>query len=554
MSETVLLRYHARYREIVSVFSKHGFAWLIEELGLERSPLFRRIGLDRGPDGEIADQPAQVRMALEELGTTFIKLGQILSMRDDLVPPAYVAELSKLRDHAPAVPSEGIVETIEAELGLPLNEQFASFSLAPLATASIGQVHAATLPDGAEVVVKVMKPGVEETVHEDLAILGQLASWADRRGGQDHGHELSEMLDEFSYSLRGELDFRREGRNADRFRTMLSVEDGITVPAVHWDHTTARVITYQRLDGVRIDNVDELDRLGIDRADLARRDANMILKQVFETGFYHADPHPGNFAVEPDGRIIVYDTGMVGMLNEDTRRNLFQVLGGVATGDVEQAVDGMLALGMAGPGLDPRVLARDMQRMLDQYGGLELSEMHFGAIVADMMTVVRRNKLRLPGNIAQLFKTLAMHEATIRLLDPSFDLYAFATPYVRRAAWERMSPKQLGEELMRNAVQAVTLLSNAPRRFNRMLLRLESGDLGVSVRVSELDQTMDDLKVLVNRLIMAWFIGAAGLSLSILLLAWRPAWLSDWGGWLFFSGLIATILAVLVLSVRARRI
>lgn len=554
MSEPVLLRYHARYREIISVFSKHGFAWLIEEFGLDRSPLFRRIGLERGPDGAVADQPAQIRMALEELGTTFIKLGQILSMRDDLVPPAYAVELSKLRDHAPAVPADEIVATIEAELGLPLDELFTSFSRTPLATASIGQVHTATLHDGAEVVVKVMKPGVEDTVREDLAILGQLASWADKRGRPGQQHDFSEMLDEFGYTLRGELDFRREGRNADRFRTMFAVDDGVIVPLVHWEHTSARVVTYQRLEGVRIDNLAELDRLGIGRAELAKRDANMILKQVFEAGFYHADPHPGNFAVDADGSIIVYDTGMVGALNADTRRNLLQVLGGVATGDVDQAVDGMLALGMAGPGLDPRALSRDMQRMLDQYGGLELSEMHFGAIVTDMMAVVRRNRLRLPGNIAQLFKTLAMHESTIRLLDPTFDLYTFATPYVRRAAWERMSPKQLGEELLRDAMQAVELLSNAPRRVNRLLLRLESGDLGVSVRVSELDETMDDLKVLVNRLIVAWFIGAAGLSLSILLLAWQPAWLNDRGGLLFWSGLVATVLAVVILSVRARRI
>lgn len=553
MSEPVLLRYHARYREIISVFTKHGFAWLIEEFGLDHSLVFRRIGLDRGPDGAVADQPVQVRMALEELGTTFIKLGQILSMRDDLVPPEYVVELSKLRDHAPAVPSDGIVATVEAELGLPLDELFATFSQTPLATASIGQVHAATLADGAEVVVKVMKPGVEETVREDLAILGQLASWADKRG-QPGQHEYSEMLDEFGYTLRSELDFKREGRNADRFRSMFAEDDGVIVPIVHWDHTSARVITYQRLDGARIDNLAELDRLGIDRAELAKRDANMILSQVFEAGFYHADPHPGNFAVNPEGGIIVYDTGMVGILNQETRRNLLEVLGGIATGDVDQAVDGMLALGMAGPGLDPRALSRDVQRMLDQYGGLALSEMHFGDIVADMMTVVRRNKLRLPGVIAQLLKTLAMHESTIRLLDPSFDMYAFATPYARRAAWERMSPRQLGEELLRDAMQAVTLLSNAPRRLNRMLLRLESGDLGVAVRVSELDDTMNDLKVLVNRLIVAWFIGAGGISLSILLLAWQPGWLDDRGGLLFWSGLIATVLAAVILTVRARRI
>jgi ubiquinone biosynthesis protein len=391
-------------------------------------------------------------------------------------------------------------------------------------------------------------------VSEDLAILGQLASWADKREGLDHSHDFSEMLEEFAYTLRGELDFRREGRNADRFRTMFAKDDGVIIPTVHWDHTSARVVTYQRLDGVRIDNLAELDRLRIDREVLARRDANMILKQVFEAGFYHADPHPGNFAVDPDGRIIVYDTGMVGMLNEDTRRNLLQVLSGVATGDVEQAVDGMLALGMAGQGLDPRALSRDMQRMLDQYGGLQLSEMQFGAIASDMMSVVRRNRLRLPGNIAQLFKTLAMHESTVRLLQPDFDLYAFATPYVRRAAWERLSPKQLGEELLRDAMQAVALLSNAPRRLNRMLLRLESGDLGVSVRVNELDTMMHEMKVLANRLMLAWLIGASCISLSILLLAWQPAWLDDWGGLLIWLGVGVTLLAMVVLGVRARRI
>ncbi|HLB24561.1 MAG TPA: AarF/UbiB family protein, partial [Dehalococcoidia bacterium] len=296
-----------RYAEVTTALARHGMGALALRLGLERLNPARLFAGGAAPSHTTA---AHVRLVLEELGTTAIKLGQVLSARPDLLPADYVAELEKLRDRVPPVDAGAIIEIVERELGAPLDSVFATFEREPLAAASIGQVHGATLLDGTRVAVKVRKPGVAEAVAIDLAILADLAKRAVRAEIFPQGYDLEALVDEFGWTLRAELDYVREGHNADRLREILAEDARIIVPRIHWEHTTGAVLCMDRIDGTPISRVDDLRASGIDLPALALANAGMLMKEVFQAGFFHADPHPGNFLVLPDGRTAVLDFGM----------------------------------------------------------------------------------------------------------------------------------------------------------------------------------------------------------------------------------------------------
>ena len=260
--------------------------------------------------------PEHLRLALEELGPTFIKLGQLLSTRSDIVPAAYLRELSKLQDSAPPVPAATINELVEEELGALPDQVFASFNTQPLASASIGQAHLATLHDGTEVVVKVRRPQINEVIETDLAILQNLANRVSRRWEAAENYNLPGLVSDFAVSLRRELDYLSEGKNAERFAANFAADPDVHIPRVFWATTTARVLTLERITGTKVDNLAGLDRAGVDRSALATKAAGVAVRMVFEHGFFHADPHPGNLFIEPDGRIGLIDFGMVGEVDD----------------------------------------------------------------------------------------------------------------------------------------------------------------------------------------------------------------------------------------------
>ena len=306
-----------RSREIAGVLIGHGWDSLRENFGLAGSGLAHHTS-----QRSALTRPEHLRCALEELGTTFIKLGQILSTRADLLPPEYLAELSKLQDAAPSVPFEALRKVLIAELGQPIENAFLHLEPEPVAAASIGQAHAGTLLDGTEVIVKIRRPGVVEQVHEDLEILKELATTASRHWEFADRYDLVGIVDEFSETLLAELDYIREGHNAERFAANFAGESRIHIPRVYWETTTSRVLTLERIRGTKINDLVSLDKQGIDRSDLAEFATDVVMRMVCEDGFFHADPHPGNFFIEPDGSIGLIDFGMVGILEERTQEHL----------------------------------------------------------------------------------------------------------------------------------------------------------------------------------------------------------------------------------------
>jgi ubiquinone biosynthesis protein len=540
-----LLTRRRRLAQVAAVLSRHGAGFLLVRFGLADLLPLHKGRLGRAARDEANTRPDHLRLALEELGTTAIKLGQILSTRADLLPPAYVDELAKLRDRVPPKPAAAIRQVIEREFGRPVAEVFARFDDEPLASASIGQVHAARLFTGEEVVVKVQKPGVAEQVEIDLRLLLDLAQTAERRSSLGREYDVVAIVNEFAWTLRGELDYEQEGRNAATFRRQFAGNRDISIPLIYWPQTTRRVLTMQRLSGVTIDDLAGLDRLGIDRHDLAVRSADLIFSQVFEHGFYHADPHPGNFLVREDGAIGALDFGMVGHIENDAKLDLLELLVAVVDHDAERVVDGFEALGVIGVEARRDALTRDVAHLLDRYVGRPLGALRIEDVTAEVFATARRYQLRMPVELALLLKTLAMNEGVGRRLDPGFNAAAVAAPFVHRAVQLRLRPSAWEPELRRGLIDLARLGLDLPGALRRLTRQLERGEFTVSVRPQGLDEPLRRLEVLVNRLAMSVLLAAFIVSTALLMRTYHPRDEGGLPGWLSVVGLlVATVLGV----------
>ena len=548
-----ILSHRRRYAEIIRILSRHGVRSVVEQLGIASLVPVNRGIFKRPADGMTMSQAEHVRLTLEDLGTTFIKLGQILSTREDLLPPAYIVELSKLRDQVPPVPTESILAMIEQSFGQPVEALFKSFDHEPLAGASIGQVHAAVLHSGESVVVKVQKPGIAAQVEEDLAILQQIARFAQNRAPLAEAYDLVTLIDEFGWTLRSELDYLREGRNADQFRANFSQSRDIVVPKIYWELTTSRVITEERIDGIKLDDIAGIDAAGIDRKLLARRSARSVFLQIFDHRFFHADPHPGNYTVLPDARIAVFDFGMVGRIDNVTHDALLALAAGVMRQDAGDVVDSLAALNVVKHGADRNGLRRDVQHLLDRYIGMSLEEFRFDVIINDVLGVIRRRRLQLPSELSLLMKTLAMEEGVGRRIDPDLKPVEIAAPFIRRAIIEQWLPSSWIPEIMASGDDLRRLMKHLPKRAERLLTRAEQGDIEIGIRVVHVEEILSTLHVLINRLIIAILLGASVVSLGLLLTFYHPSWLLSWLGPLFGAGVVMSILVGVFLGWRIIR-
>lgn len=511
------LKHLRRYREIVRVLIRHGFGGLVDQLGLLPALSLPRRLLSRGPVGPPLSAPEHVRLAIEELGPTFIKLGQILSTRPDLIPPAYIRELIKLQDTVPPADWEAIKARVEAELEGTLEELFASFEAVPLAAASLAQVHAATLPGGQEVVVKVQRPGIEEVISVDLEILFDLARLIQERTPLGELYDLPEIAEGFAFTLRAELDFRREGRNADRFRHNFADEPALYIPRVYWEYTTSRVLVLERIRGIKIGDLEALDAAGVDRHRVGEHAARIILKQVLEDGFFHADPHPGNFFVMDGAVIGAMDFGMVGHVSPALRSDLTRLYVAFVDRDSEAVVEQFIRMGAVSYRVDRIRLQRDLERLLDKYYGLPLKEIRAQEVMEDVLPIAFRHHLHFPPDLWLLEKTLVMMEGVGLRLDPDFNIFDVVGPHVRRMAWQMASPRAWGRRLVKGVGDWGELFATLPRQAPRILDRLEHGELEFILSLKETDRAIGRLDRIGNRLAISILIAALIVSMALLM-------------------------------------
>jgi ubiquinone biosynthesis protein len=535
-----------RAAHIAMVLAHHELWYLIEVLDLER---FVPVHLHRSTTShqnnpELRTQPEQLRMALEELGPTFMKLGQMLSIHDDLLPPQYQREFSKLQDAAPTVPIETVHEMITTELGQPLEHSFASFDATPLAAASIGQAHLATLQDGTEVVVKVRRPGAAEQIDEDLKLLHSLASTASHRWDLANQYDVMGLVQEFDQSLRAELDYLHEGHNAERFARNFAGESKVQIPRMFWETTTSRVLTQERIHGIKITDQVALDAAGIDRAALSKHGARIFLKMVFEDGFFHADLHPGNLFIEEDGLIGLIDFGMVGVVDDQTRGELGLLLSGIISQDSDRIADALLELGASQQPVDRAALRRDLEHLLSQFADQPLSAIPLGPLVSDVLSIVRRYHLVLPSNLMLLLKTMVMTEGMVAQLDPSFNLVEALTPYVERLMLQQYSPAAWARRLGKTIPDLAWLATEFPQHLRRLMGELERGTLKFDIQPTGLDQVFKRAERIANRIVLGVIVAALIVGLSMLVSAYRPGVTGVWDVVLPIGLTLAGVLAI----------
>jgi ubiquinone biosynthesis protein len=475
----------ARLREIARVLVKYGWGDLVPRLGpaaaIER--LRRRL---RGDEGEVAPWESfsteqRIRMAFEELGPTFIKLGQVLATRPDLIPMSLIEELRRLQDRVPPFPAEQARAEIERELGRPIPELFASFSDAPLAAASIAQVHRATLHDGSAVVVKVRRPGLESVIANDLDILNALAAFLEENAPETKQFSPRAIAEEFRRSIWKEIDLTREARNIERFARNFRGDATVHVLRVHTELSSRAILTLEFIDGIKASDVDSLEAAGIDRRALARRGVEFVVRQIFAHGFFHADPHPGNVFVLRDGRIAPIDMGMMGVLDRDTRDALLELLVGLLLGDAAKIVGLFRRLELVDERADLTGLKRDAQELLDAYRELPLEQVDIAVLLAELFEVLARHQVLVPPDLLLTGKALATVEGLARLLDPKLDPMEAMRPLVLRWYLERLAdPRFLARDALRASEEALTLLATLPRELTSIVRSLRSGRFKVT--------------------------------------------------------------------------
>ncbi|MGN6032678.1 MAG: ABC1 kinase family protein [Thermomicrobiales bacterium] len=533
-------RHAARYREIVRIMLAHGLGGLVAPVG----PFRRWTAADMLGDQHQTDEVRahHLRLALEELGPAFIKLGQILATRVDLLPPVYIAELERLQDRIAPDPPEVVTATVEQELGSPPLGVFATFDFEPIAVASLGQVHAATTVTGERVVVKVQRRGVAARVNEDVAILQQLAASFERRSRFLREQGLVDLVNEFAWTIRAELDFLQEARMCERIGLGMARDETVRVPDIAWSLSTSRVLTMGRIDGVRVDDVEAIRAAGLDPSLVAAALVRILAFQILDLGVFHADPHPGNVVVCADGTIGLYDFGLVGVVDDQMRERLLFLVLAVMERNPQRVVDEITALGAAPQTLDRKALEREISYLMTHYIGVRLDEIPVMTIADDVMRVIRRYQLRLPGELAMLAKTAVITEAVARRLDPEIDVIAVAQPAIRRAGVRFYSPEYWWDRLKGKPLETALLASSMPATIQRFITRLDRNDFKMHIQVDDIANMLYEMNSMVNRLVMAIVAAALSLGVAVLVLALRPSWNS-------FEGALLIVLFAVAMAI-----
>ena len=433
-----------------------------------------------------------IRETLLELGPTFIKVGQLFSTRADLFPIEYVEELSKLQDKVPAFSYEQVKDIVETGLGKPVPELYKTFDPIPLAAASLGQVHRAQLHSGDEVVVKVQRPGLHKLFTIDLAILKGIARYFQNHPEWGRGREWMGIYEECCRILWLEIDYLNEGRNADTFRRNFRNEGWVHVPRVYWRYTSPQVLTLQYLPGIKISHYESLEAAGLDRGRLARLGAQAYLHQLLNNGFFHADPHPGNIAVSPEGALIFYDFGMMGQVLPITRQKLMQTFLGVAQKDADQVMASLIDLGALTQVEDMGPVRRSVQYILDNFMDQPFEQQSVGAISDDLYAIAYDQPFRFPATFTFVMRAFTTLEGVGKGLDPEFNFMEAAKPFAAQlmANGNPSDPNGLLGELSRQAAQVSSTALSLPRRIEDTLEKLERGDIRVRVRSIETDRIL----------------------------------------------------------------
>ncbi|HEY9097929.1 MAG TPA: AarF/UbiB family protein [Thiobacillus sp.] len=507
-----------RLHEIAVVMIRYGWGDLVRLLGI--SGMLERAGrvLHWHSTSEIntLDAPVRIRRALEELGPTFVKLGQLLATRVDVFPPQWIAEFEKLHSQVPAVPYELLHADLVAALKGDPHEIFAEFDPVPLAAASIAQVHRARLKDGTSVVVKIRRPGIEAIIRADLRILEHAARLLESEAPDLRRYDPVQIVSHFRRSLNRELDLAKEARNIEQFARNFADDPLVTIPRVYWEHTNDRVIVQEQIIGMSGVAPDRLREHGLDPVVLAARGADTVLRMVLEHGYFHADPHPGNVLFLPGNRIGMIDFGMVGMLTHIRRNQIVDMLNGLTHMD-EQALLQVLLDWSGDAVADEDRLAYEVAELLHNYDDLQLKDVKIGALLNDIAALMRDNDLVMPADLTLLFKTLITLEGLGQQLDPHFHMVDNVTPFVERIIQQRYTPKALFERGKESVREALEVVADLPRDLRHLLKDVRRGRIKIDLDLKRLDHFGHQLDRASNRITMGILTASLVVGSSIIM-------------------------------------
>lgn len=504
-----------RYREIVYAFIRYGFGYIIKDLGLiEILSLPKRLFVEVKTESHSKTIGERIRLFLQELGPTFVKIGQVASTRYDLLSVEIIAELEKLQDDAPHFPYEKVVKIIEEELGHPLNDIFQEFSQTPLAAASIGQVHFGVLKSGERVAIKIQRPNMQRLIETDLEILHDIALLAEQRLAWAAHYQIRDIVDEFSKSLLEEIDYTIEGRNAERIDKQFVDDPKVIIPKVFWDFSTKKVLTMEFVEGTKVNEADKLKEKGNDPKVLAKRIVDSILHQILIEGYFHGDPHPGNILALPDDSIIYLDFGMVGKLTPDMKYHMASLVIALMRQKTDDVIKSITQMGIVPDDINLPALRSEVEKLNEKYYNVPLSQTSLGQVVNDLFLVAYRHRILIPPDLTLLGKTLLTMEGIVVKLDPEISILKIAEPFGKRLLMERFYPKKVAVSFLDQLVNAGELLMDFPKSLKELTQLFRNGKMRQELSLPEMELLLSKLNKMSNRI--SYSLGL--LSFSIIML------------------------------------
>ena len=530
-----------RWNQILIVLAKHGFAGTLQEIGLGHvvARLLKKSRWTRD-EGELIEQPTPVRLrlAMEELGPTFIKLGQVLSTRRDIVPDDWAEEFAKLQSDCPRIPYDEIRAQLDHSFPGKVDELFASINEKPLAAASMAQAHAATLKDGTEVVLKILRPNIRETIAGDMDALRFLANLASEHL-PNMGLDPKAAVEEFAKELERETDLTNEGRATERLASMFADDDKINFATIYWNETTRDVLCETHVRGSLLAGLDPSTISDEERRDIVTNGARAVFHQTLDVGYFHADPHPGNIFVQPGGGIVFIDCGMTGFVDEDTRMRIAELVYGVTKNDADMVMRAALGIADVDPDeIDMKSARGAVQQLVGQFVDVPLERIDLASVLDQFFQILRDYNMKCPADIVLLIKAMSTIEGVAANIDPQFDLVGFTRPYIEKLLKGRFSPKAVAKRVRETAMQFVHLVEDLPREMTSLFRRIRSNRLRMQMDVVGLEDLTGVVEHAMERLSYSLLIASLVMASSILVLASHGR-----GGYVFHLGVAGFVVS-----------
>ncbi|RXJ00015.1 AarF/ABC1/UbiB kinase family protein [Anaerobacillus alkaliphilus] len=467
---------------------------LLELLSMPKRLFIEGKEIDRRSVGE------RLRLFLEELGPTFIKIGQIASTRSDLFPPDIIAELEKLQDNVPPFSYEEVKKVFHSEFGIAVEEMFDEFQEKPVAAASIGQVHVAVLKTGEKVAVKIQRPNIRKIIETDLEILQEIATLAERRLDWAAKYQLKEIVHEFSKSLKDEIDYANEGRNSEKIAKQFIHSHKVYIPKVYWQYSSSKILTMEFVEGVKLTNIEKVDLLGFDRKVIAERIVQTIFQQILLDGFFHGDPHPGNLLVTGKNKIILMDFGMVGRLSPQMRDHFGSFIIAMMLQSTDGVIKAIIKMGLVPEEANLSLLKSDVDTLREKYYDVPFSQLSLGEAVNDLFTVASKHGIRIPTDLSLVGKALLTMEGLVERLDPELSIIRIAEPFGRQLLIERYHPKQIAGRVWGNLLEYGEVVTELPKSLKEFSSIMKQGKMRVEVSLSDPDRLLTRMERVSNRL------------------------------------------------------